>query len=107
MYCRNCGSEEPEGSRFCRKCGTPFQETKGEGNGDFEVVGAASEFLKYIFLVLYAFSFLYILVTVFVTYYWFFTYITSDAFISIWALIALWVVVAFALGFIMYRWGKK
>lgn len=30
MFCSNCGAELPEGSRFCRNCGHPCQQTSNQ-----------------------------------------------------------------------------
>jgi hypothetical protein len=29
MYCRNCGKQLPDGSRFCGECGTPMEAPAG------------------------------------------------------------------------------
>lgn len=30
MFCRKCGSENPEDSRFCESCGTPFSASSSQ-----------------------------------------------------------------------------
>ena len=30
MYCKNCGNEIAEGSRFCSQCGSPVPETQAQ-----------------------------------------------------------------------------
>lgn len=34
MYCKNCGSEIPEGALFCSKCGTPVEKTSNNTNNN-------------------------------------------------------------------------
>ena len=45
MYCKKCGTENKEGSKFCRVCGTPL---KGNplGNADLETVSQNRKTLK-------------------------------------------------------------
>ena len=33
MFCRECGSQNPDGSKFCEQCGTPFSSTSASSPG--------------------------------------------------------------------------
>ena len=37
MYCRNCGTKQGEGEKFCPMCGTPFMMKKGGSERKMEI----------------------------------------------------------------------
>ena len=37
MYCKNCGTKQGEGERFCSMCGTPFMAEKGGSERNIEM----------------------------------------------------------------------